>query len=396
MTYMQRRRASHRFAAQVAALVTTGVCLLGMATASGAMDFANMPVNTWVQEPRPAFAPRDNSGWISTAFSPELGQLLFFGLDSTGSGQTCPGSIGYCNDVWLFSLGENRWTNQFPGNTDLTGATSPGVPAPRHVYGGITWDSTRKVWILWGGGNRNGSFSDTWTYDPVRDQWTRKIPNSTNCNTVPPYRRGTITYDPSADRVVLFSGGGSGACGNPSPNMTFLYNPASNAWTQVFPSASPPSRYGHVAAYDSRRRRVTIFGSNDDLTSARNDLWAYTTSTSTWTQIVPSGTPPSPRGSSGFAYDSINDVFLLFGGRVTEDGGAPLNDTWVYNSSANTWTRFFPSTVPTSLTFNDVLEYDPTRNVFVLFTDSGMWYFRYAGGLPDPTTPLPPTSLRVR
>ena len=121
-----------------------------------------------------------------------------------------------------------------------------------------------------------------------------------------------------------------------------------------------------------------------------NDLFSYDVASNTWTKVNPSGTLPSPRWRSGFAYDSTNDTILLYGG---QDAAQVYNDTWVYSAAAGSWTKLTPGQAPP---FDSVgpfenLAYDSDHNVFILvlrgtggYADGGAvghamqtWMYRY-------------------
>ena len=54
---------------------------------------------------------------------------------------------------------------------------------------------------------------------------------------------------------------------------------------------------------------------------------------------------------NSFVYDSVNDVFVLFGGQCFSDAQCADNtfngDTWVYKLSTNTWTTTVSPSVST-------------------------------------------------
>ncbi len=147
-------------------------------------------------------------------------------------------------------------------------------------------------------------------------------------------------------------------------------------------------------AYDSANNNIYLFGGELGGGLYTNDLYTYNVPSNTWTRLTPSGTWPSGRQYAGFAYDSTDNIFLMVGG---EDATGYLNDTWVYDPTANSWTQLRPSQSPAltpgSTTYQR-LAYDPDDNVFVLtWPGTGgfvggqppgygavqTWFFRYAG-----------------
>ncbi len=117
-----------------------------------------------------------------------------------------------------------------------------------------------------------------------------------------------------------------------------------------------------------------------------NALYTFNYATSTWTLLSPSGSLPAARQDAGWAYDSAENVFLLFGGCASGGGGCTganiLTDTWIYDPVANTWTQLSPAASPTGFAFASyqTLTYLPEHDAFVALLPSGIWVYRYAPG----------------
>jgi hypothetical protein len=111
-------------------------------------------------------------------------------------------------------------------------------------------------------------------------------------------------------------------------------------WSQLAPAAPlPPGRGHHAAAYDSAHNRLFIFGGDLWDQAAQvdiftNDLWELSYAngnggTPTWTQLFPSGTPPSPRDFSQATFDVANQRMILVGGIDRNQTGAADFRVWV-------------------------------------------------------------------
>jgi N-acetylneuraminic acid mutarotase len=111
-----------------------------------------------------------------------------YGCDSTGA-------VGYLNDLWKYTPGENgkvgEWT-WMSGSSTLTAFYGPpgvygtqGVPASTNVPGGrlnaVSWvDSSSNLWLFGGSGvdstGTQGQLNDLWKYAPSATgdtgQWT--------------------------------------------------------------------------------------------------------------------------------------------------------------------------------------------------------------------------------
>src|SRR2546426_259124 len=116
----------------------------------------------------------------------------------------------------------------------------------------------------------------------------------------------------------------------------------SGDWLDESPAAHPGQREGAAMAYDSTNDVVVLFGGYDG--TYLGDTWEYVPGTNTWSQTSVTG--PSGREMSGIAFDSVNGLVVLFGG-VSNAGFE--NDTWEYNAVTNAWTQRTPNPAPPTL-----------------------------------------------
>src|SRR5207244_5837990 len=139
---------------------------------------------------------------------------------------------------------------------------------------------------------------------------------------------------------------------------------ADNSWTPLAAAGTPPSgRSGGASIYDPVRDRLIVFGGNSS-SGRMNDLWQLSLSgTPTWTQLTPTGTPPSARFGSLAIYDPVRDRLVLFGG----DDGAARDDVFALSLSGTpTWTQLLVLNSPPPRSYGGAL-YDPVRDRLVLF-----------------------------
>jgi N-acetylneuraminic acid mutarotase len=209
---------------------------------------------------------------------------------------------------------------------------------------------------------------DTWAYDPSTNVWTNLDPSGP-----PPAREApAMAYDPATRKIVMF-GGVRG--GDAKFNDTWAYDPAVNTWTQLSPAGpSPPGRSGHVMVYDPPSGRMLMWGGTGrEEGSFFTDLWAFDATTSTWTEVTPTGVLPAGRCQPAMAYDPLTRRMILFGGWVDE---GPFGETWAYDPAANTWTELHPGGTIPSPRYGHELVCDPSRGLLVLFgggDSSGDW-----------------------
>ena len=186
-----------------------------------------------------------------------------------------------------------------------------------------------------------------------QEEWFLQSP------TGPTRGSAAAAFDPVSGLGVLFGGGFTAAFGSGSSNGTtygdtWLWD---GQWSLATPAASPPSRKGHVMAFDAARGKVVLFG-GWRTGALLNDTWEW--DGATWTQVLTT-LQPSPRGSAAFAYDPLLQKCVLFGGSTA--GGARLNDTWEWNGS--TWQQLMPVNVPSARDYAQ-LAFDGNRNRLAL------------------------------
>jgi Galactose oxidase, central domain len=253
--------------------------------------------------------------------------------------------------VFLFALigiehaGAQTWTQLAP-----TG----GPPVGRYESAGIFDPATNQMIIFGGVASGVGDFNDVWSLSlGASPQWTLLSP----AGSAPPPRVGSsAVYDIANSRMIVFGGG----LGNTSPcaNDVWVLSNANGVggtptWSAVSPSGpAPPVRVVHSAVYDEVSNRMIIFGGDNCFSTFYNDLWVLSNAnglggTPAWTQLSPSGTPPSARAYHTAVYNPGSNSMTVFAGEVPSVGCA-ISDIWVL-SNANglggtpTWTQLNPA-----------------------------------------------------
>ncbi len=234
-------------------------------------------------------------------------------------------------DTWSYDLVTNNWTNMNPSAN----------PGGRYLHS-MAYDSNFDNLILFGGYGSGGIKSSTWAYNLTTNTWT-------NLNPVmfPSARKShSMVYDTNSGKVILFGGDGSWTVSNLPLNDTWIYDPATNNWTNMNPVSKPNARIGHSMAYDEDSGKVILFGGYNG-SFHFNDTWIYDLTTNNWTKMNPV-TKPNARFFHGLVYSADINKTLLFGGSDNPDVyGAGYNsyrDTWTYDLTANDWTQVFSDT----------------------------------------------------
>ena len=212
-----------------------------------------------------------------------------------------------------------------------------GSTPPTRYHFSMVWDPVSQRVIMFGGDKdvtNSQLLNDTWAYDPIADSWTNLRPTN------PPSARWghAVVYDSVGQRVILVGGQ------DPTGDLAdmWAYDPKGNTWRELTPKGDGTTWVAHSMAYDSLSSQVIAFGGGGGGTTERNETWVYDTKGNAWTKVRPSGTLPETRAFSPMVYDPTTDRAFIFGGLFTEGAGA-LDDTWAYNPSASTWTLLSPT-----------------------------------------------------
>jgi hypothetical protein len=350
----------------------------------GAYQYASggtaLALNNWVSRTSRG-ATHGSNGWDRMVYARSAKRSLLWGMyqeNSTEPNQTLGG----------FDFESARWDVIDTGSL----FAARGLPESGHNQGMAYNPTTGTVfWQISGSGSN--AYENRWytiEYDPV-GQVGRLRPGTTKANQYSNYQ-STSAYDSTNNKFVIWNGD------------TFTYDPTTDAWTQQSPTCSvacPPAMYNASMDFNAADGKIYLFGGSTSGTGGTNqDVYTYNVATNTWTKLSPSGTPPSARWKAGWAYDSLNSIFLLWGGETGNTSGI-LNDTWVFNpSGSGSWTQLSPSASPSAPSSSpwERLTYDADHNVFALFLNDSTgtyaagtnaccnmraWFFRYSGTGPD-------------
>lgn len=184
----------------------------------------------------------------------------------------------------------------------------------------------------------------------------------------------------------------------------------SQTWTLLAPSGGPPvARILHSAVYSQANNRMIVFGgfkgdpdSGFCGPSCLNDIWILANADGTggspsWTQLSPTGTPPSARGYHSAVYDAANNRMVIFAGdpSIGFCGGA-LNDVWVLTHADGTggtpnWSQLSPAGTAPDLrqdpnavydsATNRMMVFGGNNNACVPFNNGKVWVLTNANGL---------------
>jgi N-acetylneuraminic acid mutarotase len=247
------------------------------------------------------------------------------------------------NDTWAYALVENTLTELHPAGD---------LPRVRRFHA-MVYDPDNGQVILFGGVSEQEPLSDTWAYDPVANRWAELKPGGE----VPsPRAFHSLVLEPTSGKILLFEGGDETG----DMNDVWEYDSVTNAWSELNPEGPPPTgRGGLSTVWDPVEDRIIVFGGRS--AEFFNDLWTYDYAGNVWAEVESTEDVPTPRGYQAMVYDIAGGRALLFGGG-TDEGG--LNDTWAYDPAGNTWTELEPEgRQPSERIFHAMVYHDASGRV---------------------------------
>lgn len=301
-------------------------------------------------------APRSGFGMVYDSRADFV--VLFGGRDVAGS---------FYSDTWLYNVSVNAWVPLFPAN----------LPPARASFGMVYDSAADRILVF--GGYAPSSLRDTWSFDLTNHTWTDLSP------AISPSPRDlpSMAYDAAADLTVLFGGDAVNFPGGIDDTWTYDYG--TNTWTNVTGTTAPPARIGGAMSYDSTAQLVILFG-GDTYPGAVNDTWTYDASQDAWANVSGTVAPSTYLVSEGMAFDPVRDLTLLFGG-IFDPGAA--HSFWSFDLAARTWTNLGTPVTGLARAFESLV-YDSGEGVLVMF--GGITYVPGGTDVTNQTWTLDPGS----
>lgn len=263
--------------------------------------------------------------------------IIFGGTDAVPVNCSFP-TPNFLDETWAFYPRCGIWKR-------INGPAP--TPRGRHM---MAYDAAGHRALVFGGRYRQPgttgnytNYNDLWALDLSTDTW------SDITTTNPPTARvnGAFVVHPDGSKAYLFGGNISlnGASYNPQNDLWEL-DLTTYEWTELSPTGTPPSRRLFMSAlFDPVRNRMVIHGGADETAFANDaryfrEVWAYDVATNAWQQLHDGqgGLEEVPAGRfwGEWVYDEENDKYLLFAGHDDQTLGN-ANDLWAYDPATNTW-----------------------------------------------------------
>jgi hypothetical protein len=195
-------------------------------------------------------------------------------------------------------------------------------------------------------------------------QWARRNP---------PVHTGprdshNMAYDSESDRVLLYGGHARWPC--TCNAETWVYDYATNTWTNMNPPGARPSERAEFGiAYDSESDRIILHG-GETQAGPNDETWAYDFNSNRWMNMDPPAPRPGPRRWHRLAYDGESDRVILYGGDWQQ------NETWAYDFNSNRWTNMTTAARPPGLHLF-AIAYDRESDRVVVFHVGRAWAYDF-------------------
>lgn len=225
-------------------------------------------------------------------------------------------------------------------------------PGPRTGHCLVYDEHLRKVILLDGyQPPHQPELGEVWSWDGK--QW-ELIPGSG------PTARSVsaAVYDSRRKRIVLFGGLGYKGIQDPGGD-TWEWD--GKVWRKMAGS-SVGTRDHHAMAYDAARGKTVMFGGQKSDRSWPTDTWEW--DGVKWRQVATQG--PGSRGHFAMVYDNRRKEVVLFGGG--DERGKAYNDTWTWDGK--TWRKVSETGPPPRSRHR--LAFDSRAGVVVLYGGQGV------------------------
>jgi len=247
------------------------------------------------------------------------------------------------NETWAFDYNLTTWTN-----------LNPAISPPWRTSHSMVYDELRHKVLMFGGDDFSKAFNDLWEYDYSQNTWTKRSTNT------PPKARQIhgMVYIPDRDVVMIF--GGRRSDGGASFADTWEFNCETSVWRKLNPENSPPVSDHVNMTYDKSAEKVLLF--------TNFQTWALNLDTENWTRLDAANPPDSDHSNFVYS-DHHQKSILFGDSRSTQNMITWTfnysENSWTDITSGNFPTINFNGNPP--VIEHDALVYLNDLNVFIQY-----------------------------
>lgn len=305
-------------------LGATSPCANDIWVLANANSLGGIPAWTQLSPAGAAPAPRNVH---SAVYDPASNRMTIF------AGNNC--FSGFFNDVWVLSN-----ANGLGGTPAWTQLTPAGIPPAPTGYHSAVYDPATNRMIVFGVINPSVSNNQVWVLTNANGlggtpTWIHIVPDGT----VGIRNSHTAVYDEVSNRMIVFGGGDT-----IDVNGTWVLSNANglggtSSWTQLSPSGTlPPAREEHTAVYDPIANRMIVFAGGGSVGRSPvyfNDVWILANANGLGTDTTPPVITPQIVGTSGNGGWYTSDVTVAWSVTDAESGVASSTGCSTTTLSAN-------------------------------------------------------------
>ncbi len=271
----------------------------GNGAAFGDLWSFDIASNSWSSVESAGPSPRFG---VAAALTPDGGGFLLFGGETVDV---------FFNDTWAFDFESQAWT--------LLNDGASIAPSPRYGLGG-DFDASGRF-VISHGFTFEGRFDDTWAFDPSQNVWTNVTPEE--FRPLPRCLHEVHSID-GGDRLLLYAGCSSGYGPCPQGDL-WVFDVASNSWTQLAPDLTPAPRSN--PAMSTFGNDVLLVGGLTEL-GPSSDVWRGVVDGQgfVWSEVVDASNVIPARSSHDLT--RIDSNYFVFGGLGLN---GVLADLWNYS-----------------------------------------------------------------
>ncbi|MFT4704093.1 MAG: N-acetylneuraminic acid mutarotase [Bradymonadia bacterium] len=268
---------------------------------------------------------------FSLAYHEGSQSMIAFG-GSTAVPPRCERPLSqFIGETWVFDDVCGTWSNPQPAV----------APSARTRHSAVTVGHS--MYMFGGRWRADGSaegdytmYAELWRFDMNDETWTLVDDGGG------PAARVDFAMVASADTLYIFGGNTSEIGVRFTPqNDVWAFDTTTETWSQGSSAGAPSQRLYVTGAWDSQREQAVFFGGGDETAFFDdavyfNELHSYHPATDSW-QLVANGVgAPETRFWAKMTYDSSFDSYVIFGGHDSTNLGN-RNDVWEFRNESSSW-----------------------------------------------------------